>query len=166
MIRSLPPGGKAPRMSTLPSLASRFEASSAAQRRAVHFGLAQHAASVWQQFIESKPDLAYVESVVGTRQTVDPTLPHDALRSALRGEDLADVERRYLEPIAALQDSDLELPDNVTYAYYAIYNLFRKYAQGRDLEDWLIVNQALSSETDATRWVTLLEEALTGAERL
>lgn len=39
--------------------------------------------------------------------------------------DLADVTQHYLEPIAALQDVDLGFPGPITFAYYAICNLYR-----------------------------------------
>lgn len=151
-------------MTSLPALAARFDALSAPRKRRVHLAMAELATAAWQAFLATQPRLDYVESVVGTRQRVDPALPLDALRAVLTGSGVAEVEHRYLEPLAALQDDDLELPENVTYAYYALYNLFRKYALRRDVDDWLIVNQALSSELDAARWGPLLEEALAKAE--
>jgi len=67
---------------------------------------------------------------------------------------------RYREPIVALHDGDLDLPDTIEYAYYSLYNLFRKYTGIEDIDDWLIVNQAISSEADETRWAALLEAAI------
>jgi hypothetical protein len=89
--------------------------------------------------------MRYVEGVAGTRQTVDPTLPQDALEAVRTGSDLRDVARRYGEPIAALQDEDWRPPEPILFAYYSIYNLFEKYDQARDIDDWLIPNQALAS---------------------
>jgi hypothetical protein len=44
-------------------------------------------------------------------------------------------------------------------AYYANYNTFNKYIRNEDVDDWLIVNQALSAEPDESRWQLLLEAA-------
>jgi hypothetical protein len=62
-----------------------------------------------------------------------------------------------------MQDKDLEFPGTVEYAYYSIYNLFKKYAALADIEDWQIVNQALSSEPDESLWAPLLEAAMARA---
>lgn len=113
-------------------------------RRQVHLSLCEEALPTWIDYVRGKPALRYRDSVVGMRHRVDVELPADALRSARAGVDLADIGNRYLEPIAALQDDDLTFPDPVEFAYYAIYNCFRKYASGDDIPDWLIVNQALS----------------------
>jgi hypothetical protein len=126
-------------------LAERFFALAPDQRRTAHLYLASVALRRWVTYLAGGPDLEYVESVVGSQQAVDPRLPDDALRSATVGRDLAEVAKRYLEPITALQDDDWELPEDVGYAYYAIYNTFDKYALGERVDDWLVVNQALSS---------------------
>ncbi|MBV7703098.1 hypothetical protein [Nocardia nova] len=115
-------------------------------RRRVHLSLCEDALPTWIGYVREKPSaLRYRDSVVGMRHHVDVELPADALRSAGAGVDLADVGNRYLEPITALQDDDLAFPDPVEFAYYAIYNCFRKYVGGDNIEDWLIVNQALSA---------------------
>lgn len=145
------------------ALAARFKSLGPDETRSVHLALAAHAVAVWRRFVASRPKLTYVESVVGTRQTVDATLPEDALRSASAGADLTDVDKRYLEPLAALQDGDLELPEHVELAYYAVYNLFRKYARGADVDNWLIVNQALSADPDLDAGVARLAAAMAGA---
>ncbi|MFF0454579.1 hypothetical protein [Nocardia africana] len=115
-------------------------------RRQVHLSLCEDALSRWVDYVRGEPRaLRYRDSVVGMRHQVDVELPADALRSARAGVDVADVRDRYLESICALQDDDLVFPDPVEFAYYAIYNCFRKYVRGDDIEDWLIVNQALSA---------------------
>ncbi|MEU1432387.1 hypothetical protein ABZ412_35500 [Nocardia sp. NPDC005746] len=120
------------------------------RRRQVHLSLCEDALSTWIGYTRGKPaQLRYRDSVVGMRHHVDVELPADALLSACAGEDLADVGSRYLEPIAALQDDDLTFPDPVEFAYYAMYNCFRKYVGGDDISDWLIVNQALSVHDDS-----------------
>ncbi|MDR7167160.1 hypothetical protein J2W56_000878 [Nocardia kruczakiae] len=118
----------------------------AEHRREVHLSLCEDALSTWVDYVRGEPrELRYRDSVVGMRHKVEVELPADALRSARAGVDLAGVGDRYLEPICAMQDDDLVFPDPVEFAYYAIYNCFRKYVSGDDIEDWLIVNQALSA---------------------
>jgi hypothetical protein len=118
----------------------------------------------WTAFIGSRGNTTYTETVCGTRQVVDATVPQDALTSAKQSRDVAKVQERYREPIVSLHDGDLELPSSVEFAYYSLYNLFRKYTGIEDVDDWLIVNQALSSETDETQWAPLLEAAIRQAE--
>lgn len=142
------------------TLANRFQDLSPAQKRMVHEILCEHALAKWSAFRESTGRIAYVESVCGTHQMVDMALPHDAVRSVRENRDVADVARRYSEPIVAMQDDDLTFREPITFAYYAIYNLFNKYVQNQTVDDWLIVNQALSAETDEARWQTLLEAAI------
>jgi hypothetical protein len=146
------------------SLADDFLALQPDQRQAVHFLLCSHVLDRWQQYIRAQEQLSYVESVVGTYQEVDQDLPADAFESAQLGADLKAVRQRYREPIAALQDDDLEFPPHIEFAYYAIYNLFRKYAQLEEVDDWLIVNQALSAESDGAKQTALLAAALTQIE--
>ena len=63
----------------------------------------------------------------------------------------------------ALQDENLVFPEPVAFAYYAIYNLFRKYAAQADVDDWLIVNQALAAEADPEVRRRLLARAIQAA---
>lgn len=114
-------------------------------RRIVHISLCRRALARWQGYCRSAVDLSYVESVAGTRQQVDPQLPDDAFETVLREAPGEEISQRYMEPITALQDDDLILPDDIEFAYYAIYNLYRKYARNQPVDDWLIVNQALAS---------------------
>jgi hypothetical protein len=125
--------------------AAAFLAMPPARRREVHLLLCEHALEVWEQHFPPGDPPSYVESVVGTRQVLDVGLPREALDAVRVGRDDANLDYRYREPIAALQDDDLEFPDAVEFAYYAIYNAFRRHVQGADLDDWLIVNQALAS---------------------
>jgi len=109
--------------------------------------------------------ISYLETVVGTTQKVDSDLPRDAFECAKQGRDLFNVRERYVEPIVAMQDFDLEFPDPIEFAYYAIYNLFRKYTGTEDVDDWLIVNQALASAPDETKCTALLAAAIDEALR-
>jgi hypothetical protein len=141
-------------------LGQQFLALSPKQKRAVHLWLGECALAKWDAYVMARGKMRYIETVCATRQTVDATLPRDALVSARQGRDIANVEERYGEPIVAMQDDDLEFQDSAEFAYYSLYNLFRKYVALEDIDDWLIVNQALSSETDETQWSVLLEAAI------
>ncbi|KAF0845719.1 hypothetical protein [Nocardia caishijiensis] len=124
----------------------RFLRLDADRRRQVHLVLCAQALPTWTGYVRGKPAaLRYRDSVVGMRHRVDVDLPADALRAVRTGADRADVSGRYLEPIAALHDDDLCLPDHVEFAYYAIYNCFRRYVCGDDIAEWLIVDQALAA---------------------
>ncbi len=142
------------------NLAEEFHALNENRKRFVHLRLCRTALCRLNDYFAEAGPIYYVESVVGTRQTVDADLPADAYQCAAAGKDLCNAEYRYREPITALQDDDLEFPPRVEYAYYAVYNLFCKYVSRRDLDDWLIVNQALAAEEDETKWKILLEEAI------
>jgi len=148
------------------SLAGEFLALKSNQRRVVHFVLCEYALRKWNQYTSSQDEIRYTESVVGTEQQVDKQLVTDALESARQGADFDHIEARYREPIVSMHDDDLEFPENIEFAYYAIYNLFRKYTLGEDVDDWLIVNQALSSEQDNEKWRSLLSNAIQRARGL
>ncbi|MCE9582215.1 MAG: hypothetical protein K8T20_06960 [Planctomycetes bacterium] len=143
-----------------------FLAFTAEKKRAVHLALCEQALDRWNRYIAGNPVLEYRESVCGTLQKVDTALPYDALTAAKTGSDPGDVGNRYAEPIAAMQDDDLEFPDDVEFAYYSIYNLFGKYVEGAPVDDWLIVNQALSSEAAEDAWLPTLEDAVRVARQL
>ena len=145
------------------TLRDQFRELSSDQKRIVHLVLCEHALSQWREFCASRGRITYAERVCGTRQRVDSELPADAFQSAQQGRDIANVDQRYGEPIAAMQDDDLTFPEAIEYAYYALYNVFSKYAGKEDVDDWLIVNQAVASETDESKWHSLLHAAIQGA---
>ena len=103
-------------------------------------------------------------SVVGMGHTIDISLPADALNAAHTGEDRASIDARYREPIVSLQDIDLEFPNPVEFAYYAIYNCFRLYAIGKPIDPWLIVNQSLSCIDEPKSWDLRLSAAIEAAQ--
>jgi len=148
------------------SLAEEFFTLDAEGRRAVHFLLCEHALKQWDLYTTAQGRIEYRETVSGTRHEVDRRLPFDAYGAALEGSDVRQVARRYLEPLAALQDDDLLFPDHIAFAYYAIYDLYKKYVLGQPLDDWMIVNQALSAESDSAEWADLLSGALEAARAL
>lgn len=146
------------------SLTEQFLALNAEQRRSVHFALCEHAVEKWNLYAKTQKKIEYIETVTSTRQKVDKLLPFDAFSSTMQGLDSSNVAERYLEPIVALQDADLILPENITFAYYAIYHLFKKYVKKELIDDWLIVNQALATEEDSEVWKTLLNDAIQRAK--
>lgn len=105
----------------------------------------------------SGPPPVYYDSVVGMRHTFDAALSSRALAWVRRGTEQgalapsAEISHDYREPIAAMQDDDLEFPEHIELAWYAIYNLYRA-AVGEDHREpakslALAVHQAL-----AARW--------------
>jgi hypothetical protein len=141
------------------NLAAAFINLERAQRRQVHIQLCHSALDVWEAYMQRQPPLTYVDSVVGMHHVVDALLPRDALLSVVTGTDQSAVARRYLEPIAALQDDDLTLPTEIEFAYYAIYNLYRNYVEGAAINSWLIVNQALAA-VEPSRQRAVLAQAI------
>lgn len=142
------------------SLAKRFHDLDASRRRSVHLRLCEFALKKWQQYCCHSETFRYVESVSGVQQTVDKGLPAIAFGVMTSGGDALEIDRRYDEPIAALHDEDLVFPEPITFAYYAIYNGFRKVALGEDVDDWLIVNQSLASVEDPSVWASTLDAAI------
>jgi hypothetical protein len=134
------------------------------RKRQAHLLLCHYAHDIWEAYASQQTTFDYVDSVVGLHHSVDITLPGDALASVQSHSDHAAVAQRYQEPIVALQDDDLVFPAHIEFAYYAIYNLYQKYIQGAAIDDWLIVNQALSAEADPGRWRTLMTDALRQAQ--
>ena len=131
-----------------------------AEKRRVHFALCAKALAVWLSYASQKKKSRYVDGVVGLSHKVDMALPSDAFNAAQEGRDAAGVAERYAEPITAMQDDDLEFPRNIEFAYYSIYNLFCKYVTRDDIDDWIIVNQAISSEPDEPKMFSILSETL------
>jgi hypothetical protein len=142
------------------SLADEFLTLAPEKRRIVHLAVCEHALQVWNLYGNTHKRIQYTESIAGTRQEVDKQLPVDAFEAAKQGVDSENIKNRYVEPIVAMEDDDLVFPDNIQFAYYALYNLFNKYAQGETVDDWLIVNKALSSEDDSKKWDALLTHAI------
>lgn len=142
------------------TLKDQFLSLDPAEKRRVHFALCEKALAVWTAYASQKKKIRYADSVVGLSHIVDIALPGDAFNAAQQGLDSAHAAERYAEPITAMQDDDLEFPGNIEFAYYSIYNLFRKYISGDDIDDWIIVNQAVSSELDEARIHSLLSEAI------
>lgn len=132
-------------------------------RKKVHQFLCAKALECWMRFADSKKKITYCDSVVGIIHNIDFQLPADAFQTAFGDCDKAAsdaIAQRYLEPITALQDIDVEFPAEIEFAYYTIYNAFLKYAQQENIDDWLIVNQALSAATPLAECRILLQSAI------
>jgi hypothetical protein len=130
------------------------------QKNLVHLELCRNALQIWNNYVADFDEISYVESVVGTFQIVDKMLPKEAFEAVITGKDYREIDWRYAEPINAMHDEDLELPDSIKFAYYSIYNLFNKYILQQNIDDWLICNQALSAEIDEELWQDLLNDAI------
>ena len=125
--------------------AELFLALDGAKKRAACIQLCERALRIWESNFPDGCRVAYQESVAGSTQILDCGLPREALAAVRSGTDAAGIGQRYLEPIAALQDDDLVLPEAAHFAYYAVYNAFELYVWERKIDEWTIMNQALAS---------------------
>lgn len=142
------------------NLIEQFSSLSDKQKRFVHLELCKNALLVWEKYVAQFDEISYDEWICGTRQIVDKSLPKDAFDAVIIGKDISKTASRFSEPISAMQDEFLEFPKNIEFAYYAIYNLFNKYIAKRNIDDWLICNQALAAETNSERQRFLLNDAI------
>jgi hypothetical protein len=142
------------------NLLETFQSLDTDQKRLVHLELCRNALDIWLKYVNQFEKIDYVEGVVGTYQIVDKCLPKDAFEAVVRGHDEKKIDWRYAEPISAMQDDDLEFPDHIEFAYYAIYNLFNKYILLQNIDNWLICNQALSAENNPEKFEDLLNDAI------
>ncbi len=140
--------------------ASNFGALDSSHKREVHLNLCRFALERWESYVRAHSPITYKDSGVGMSHVIDEQLPRDSFESSKAGCDRNRVAQRYAEPILAMQDADFAFPENIAYAYYAIYSLFRKYVQREEIEDWLIVNQSLFSEEDTSKWTQILSDAI------
>jgi hypothetical protein len=144
----------------MPDLLKTFLSLNSEQKRFVHLELCRNALSVWTNYVAEFDEISYDEWVCGTHQIVDKLLPKDAFEAVIIGKDSAKIDSRYSEPVSAMHDEYLEFPDNIKFAFYAVYNLFNKYILQQKIDDWLICNQALSAETDSEKWRDLLNDTI------
>jgi hypothetical protein len=105
----------------------------------------------------------YTDSRAGVARTLDLQLPPDAFATASTGGATEKINARYQDPIAALKTGDLVLPPDVECAFHAIHNLFLRFACNEAVDEWLIVKQALSSDSEeigAERFVRAMNRVL------
>jgi hypothetical protein len=125
------------------------------RRREVHLRLCQRALDVWEAFAAGSGAIVYRDSIVGMRHIVDTNLPRRALDAMRSGTGAAAVDADDSEPIAALQDLDIEFPAEIELADYAIYNLFRLHARHAAVDERSIARQALGALPEADREAAL-----------
>lgn len=115
------------------------------KKRTACIQLCERALRIWESNFPDGCRVTYEESVAGSTQILDCGLPREALSAVRAGTDASNIGQRYQEPLAALQDDDLVLPEAAQFAYYAIYNAFERYVRKRKIDEWTIVNQAIAS---------------------
>jgi hypothetical protein len=125
--------------------AEEFFALPTAKRRLTLLSLCTRSLAVWESHFSPNASPSYQDSVTGSLQEVNVGLPREALQAVQSNSEGASILEKYIEPIVALQDQNLELPEAAEFAYYAIYNAFLRYVAGVDIEEKLILNQALSA---------------------
>ncbi len=141
---------------------NRFLVLGADEIKGAHYALCVHALRAWQVAAVS----ALPRTPADTHEHFDVDLPAAALAAIRAGADREQVAQRYQAPIATLQDCDLDLPERSLFAYYAIYNCFRKYVRGEPVDDWLIVNQVIAALGDAAVTESLLHDVAGAADRI
>ena len=141
-------------------IAEKFFALDSEGKKNVHISMAKLALESWNKHLAAgNVPLEYQETVTGTHQKVDSSLPADAI-TAVISNNAAYISERYREPLCAMQDDDWEFNEDAEYAYCAINNTYKKYIEGNEIDDWLIVNQALSSLGEGEDIFSPLEQAL------
>jgi hypothetical protein len=127
-----------------------FGALSAKVKKDFHLSACQFSLDEWNEFWKNTDaGMRYTDTVVGLKHEIDFELPLKAYLAVKFDEYDKLIETEYREPIAALQDGDWNPPDDIQMAYYSIYNLYQKYSGLEKIDDWLIINQSLSSSPNS-----------------
>lgn len=137
-----------------------FEKLEPRQKQIANRILCNGALQCWERFCLENPVASGEDPETGEPFLLEVTLLQQALADGETGADRHGIAERLQGLIDALETEQMILPQPVTFACYAIYNYFRKYGAGEVVDDWLIANQAISSETDETAWVPLLLNAI------
>ncbi len=114
------------------------------RQKAVQVTLLERALLAFESAYPRHGSTEYSESLCGTMQMFDHSLPSDAIWCITVSEDVANVGVRFGEPVCAMQEGSFELPEPLDLAYYSIYNAFRLHVRAESIDPWLVVNQALS----------------------
>lgn len=133
--------------------------------------LSKKALPIWDNFAK-KGELSYRDSVVGLEHTVDKNFLKDAIEAAEQklnqDKSLAGMEdkaiiinKQFIEPIVALQDSDWDLPDEALKTFYAVYNLIEAINEKEetvfsDSTIFVSINQSVDA-LDSTRTLSTNE---------
>ena len=148
-------------------IAEEFFALGKEDKKKVHIAMAELSLISWNELlVKGDIPLSYRETVAGTIQSVDANLPKNALDAVIGELSGEGILQEYVEPICALQDDDWDFNDDGEMAYYAIYNTFCKYVLLQEVDDWLIVNQALSSLGEGADIFTPLKHAVNSAKKI
>ena len=143
---------------------STFTDLTESQRRIVLFSLTGESLARWREFGSAVKLVEYTDSRGGGVQRIlDLQLPPDAFATASTGGETEKINARFQDPLAALHKGDLVLPQDVECAFHAIHNLFLRFACNEQIDEWLIVKQALSSDSDevgAERFVRAMNRVL------
>ncbi|AKZ64474.1 hypothetical protein F506_19050 [Herbaspirillum hiltneri N3] len=126
-------------------LANQFFSLSAERRRVAFLFLAKRALDSWQIHFPKDSHFEYREAVTGSTQILEIDLPLNAIKEIESITFDVSVTSHYREPIAALQDGDLELPEQVEFAYYGIYNAHQLLRKSTSIKEELILSQLLSA---------------------
>jgi hypothetical protein len=126
-------------------LAVQFYSLAPDQQRLVVIPLLEKALEVWEQYYSPGTRPTYQESITGSIQELDTDLPREAWEAIIAGTDTNGIAMRYLEPIVALRDEDMQVPEPAEFAYYAIYNAYQRYIRHESVGDNVLINQILSS---------------------
>ena len=131
-------------------------------QKLVQIELCQKVYQLWLDYVSENGISEYQETVAGTIQNIDYSLPQDAIDAVKKGKDTSGVAGRYQEPSVALQDEDLTFSSDMDMAYYAVYNLYQFHVAHKLEDSWVIVNQALSAfgEKDT---IDIFEKAVNNA---
>ncbi len=118
-------------------LYDKFISLDAEARRKAHIKACTCSLAVWDEFCQNGKKLSYRDSVVLMKHRIEKELPGKALQAVIQNAPCKDIAASYLEPISALQDMDWEPPEHIKYAFYSIYNLYRKYCDDLEVDDRL-----------------------------
>jgi hypothetical protein len=122
-----------------------FNVMSPAEKRDTLLSLGNRALDVWESYAAMHRPVEYTDCPSATPRQLDTSLPNDALNAVRAGVKSANFESRYMEPLRALRDGDLDIPTHPRFAFYGIYNLHRRYNCDVQVNDWQILTQLLSA---------------------
>jgi len=127
-----------------------FLSLSSEEKKEFHLDACQFSLDQWDKFWKNNDaHMRYTDSVAGIEHVVDFELPLKAYLAVKFNHYDGLIEKEYREPIVALQDYDWNPPADIQMAYYSIYNLYQKYSGLEEIDDWLIINQSLSSSPNS-----------------
>ena len=138
----------------------KFEELDAQAKKKAHIKACEYSLLAWEAFVQKGKNLSYRDSIVLMKHHINKCLPSNALKAVKNNTPNIEINELYLEPITALQDMDWEPPENIEYAYYSIYNLYKKYCEDEDIDDWLIINQCLSSAITEEKGYAIFQDML------